>query len=120
MHYQIEGYSIRQCILKAEIHIGEPKTYLITVHFFPKEKRQKLQIHANGKCKYVHFITFPDEFEILKKVASNLKRLVLWRNLDLHNNIDKRWKANRKLVLISHKLEHFIFLSLHTIMLKLL
>ncbi len=38
-----------------------------------------------------------------KKAASNLKRLLLWRNLDLQDNIDKRWKANWKLVLISHK-----------------
>ncbi len=43
-----------------------------------------------------------------KKAASNLKQLVLWRNLDSHDNIDKRWKENRKSVLISHKLEHFI------------
>ncbi len=35
---------------------------------------------------------FPDEFEILKKAASNLKGLLLWRNLDLHDNIDKWWE----------------------------
>ncbi len=46
MYYQIEGYSIHQCILKVEIHIGEPKMFL---------------------C-------------------------ISWRNLDLHDNIDKWWK----------------------------
>ncbi len=38
-----------------------------------------------------HTITFPDKFEILKKKgASNLKYFE--GNLDLHDNIDKRWK----------------------------
>ncbi len=31
-----------------------------------------------------------------KKVASNLKWLVLWRNLDLYDNIDKQWKRQTK------------------------
>ncbi len=59
MYCQIEGYGIRQCILEDEIQIGEPKMYFLSLHFFLKEKRQKMQIRTLYK--------FPDEFEILKK-----------------------------------------------------
>ncbi len=37
MYYQIEGYGIRQSILKVEIHIGDPKMYLFISKYMQME-----------------------------------------------------------------------------------
>ncbi len=45
---------------------------------------------------------FPDEFEILKKSGIQPQTAPTLAHLNLQDNIDKWWKANRKWVLISH------------------
>ncbi len=48
MYYQIEGYGICQCIVKVEIHKGEPKMYLFISKYTQMENVNTYTLKKTG------------------------------------------------------------------------